>query len=130
MPKGKINPHTIKLLNELNYETSELRSKSRDEFVHPNAPKIDFVITVCDNAAGEVCPIWPGHPLRAHWGIPDPAAVEGSEKKIMQAFTTAYQQLCTRIELFVKLPISSLDAVSLGQRINEIGRIADTPSPR
>ncbi len=121
MPKGSVNPHTIKLLQQLHYDTANLCSKSWDEFTQPNAPKIDFVITVCDNAAGEVCPIWPGHPLKAHWGIPDPAAAEGSEEQIMQAFTQAYNRLQERIARFVELPFAEMDAQTLRQRVNAIG---------
>lgn len=128
MPKGAVNPHTIKLLQQLDYDIANLRSKSWDEFTQANAPKIDFVITVCDNAAGETCPIWPGHPLKAHWGIPDPAAAEGSEEQIMQAFITAYQQLQRRIALFVEIPFANLDPSALKQRVNAIGHLAEEKS--
>jgi arsenate reductase len=129
-PKGAVNPYAIKLLQQSGYtEAATLRSKSWDEFTEPDAPKIDFVITVCDNAAGESCPVWPGHPLRAHWGIPDPAAVKGPEDRIMQAFATTYYQLNTRIALFLEIPFADLDASALKQRIDAIGKIYDASVP-
>lgn len=126
MPRGEINPHAIRLLQGLNYKTDQLRSKSWNEFASPEAPKLDFVITVCDNAAGEVCPIWPGQPIQAHWGVPDPAAAEGSEAEIALAFADAYRQLFNRITIFAALPIESLDRLALKRKMDEIGATSDT----
>lgn len=120
-PKGEPNPHAILLLKELGYETSGFRSKSWDEFAQPNSPKMDFIITVCDSAAGEACPYWPGHPLVAHWGIPDPASVEGSDAEKRAAFMEGYRRLAARISEFVNLDIDNLDLASLKQRLNAIG---------
>ena len=125
-PKGQVHPAAISLLTELDYDTSEFRSKSWDEFSRPDAPKLDFVFTVCDNAAGETCPIWPGQPMTAHWGIEDPAAVEGTGQA--QAFWNAYQQLQRRIQLFLALPIEDIDELSLRNRLNDIGETADQGS--
>jgi len=125
MPKGKVNPNAIALLRRLDFPTVDFRSKSWDEFAQADAPKMDFVFTVCDNAANEVCPIWPGQPMTAHWGVPDPAAVEGSEAHITQAFRDALMALQRRIELFVNLPVSSLDRMSLKNRLDQIGKTAD-----
>jgi arsenate reductase len=124
-PKGGVNPHAIKLLQSLGFETADLRSKSWDEFERPDAPKLDFVFTVCDSAAAEVCPIWPGQPMTAHWGVPDPAAVEGSEAEISLAFADAFRLLNNRITLFAGLPVEGLDRLSLQRRLNEIGKPAD-----
>lgn len=121
-PKGEVHPSAIALLKNMDYETDVFRSKSWDEFSGPDAPKIDFVFTVCDNAASEPCPIWPGHPMTAHWGIPDPAAVEGTEVEKTQAFADAYRVLNKRIEVFINLPIESLDKMSLKHRFDEIGQ--------
>ena len=123
-PAGRVNPAAIELLQQQGYDTDGLRSKSWDEFAAPGAPEIDFIFTVCDNAAGEVCPIWPGKPATAHWGIPDPAHVEGEEAK-RKAFKTAYDQLARRIQLFMSLPIDKLDKLTLKEKLEEIGRIAD-----
>ena len=120
-PKGAVNPHAIALLKKLDHPTDTLRSKSWDEFAKSGAPQMDFVFTVCDNAANEVCPVWPGHPVSAHWGVPDPAAVEGDENKIASAFREAYLALLRRIELFVNLPVKSLDRISLQNQLNAIG---------
>lgn len=128
MPRGEINPHALRLLDSLNYKTDRLRSKSWDEFAKPDAPKLDFVITVCDNAAGEVCPIWPGQPIQAHWGVPDPAGAEGSDAEIALAFADAYRQLYNRIAVFAALPIESLDSIALKRRMDEIGATNDTPA--
>ena len=125
-PKGQVHPAAISLLTELDYDTSEFRSKSWDEFSRPDAPKLDFVFTVCDNAAGETCPIWPGQPMTAHWGIEDPAAVEGTGQA--QAFWNAYQQLQRRIQLFLALPIEDIDELSLQNRLKDIGKTADQGS--
>ena len=122
-PKGEINPHTIETLKKLNYVTDVLRSKSCwDEFAVPGAPKLQFVFTVCDQAAQEVCPLWPGQPMSAHWGIPDPAAVEGNEAERRIAFANAYRMLFNRISIFVNLPMASLDRLTLQRRLDEIGR--------
>ena len=120
-PKGEVNPLTLKLLTEMNLPTEGLRSKSWDEYSVPGAPQMDFVFTVCNQAASEVCPIWPGHPMSAHWGIPDPAAVEGTEAEKMRAFREAFTTLKRRVELFASLPVASLDRMSLKKRIDEIG---------
>jgi protein-tyrosine-phosphatase len=128
MPRGEINPHALRLLDSLNHKTDQLRSKSWDEFARPAAPKLDFVITVCDNAAGEVCPIWPGQPIQAHWGVPDPAGADGSDAEIALAFADAYRQLYNRITVFAALPIESLDGIALKRRMDEIGATNDTPA--
>jgi arsenate reductase len=121
-PKGQVHPYVIDLLAKLNYPTAGLRSKSWDEFAAPGAPALDFVFTVCDNAANEVCPIWPGQPMTAHWGLPDPVAVEGTEVERRLAFADAYRMLNNRIGLFANLPLKSLDKLSLQRRLDEIGR--------
>lgn len=121
-PRGSINPNTLKLLDQLGYDTSGFRSKSWDEFAKHGAPEIDFIFTVCDDAAGEVCPVWPGKPLTAHWGVADPSAVKGSELEIAMAFQKAYRLLYRRIELFAALPIRGLDTMTLKARLREIGR--------
>jgi arsenate reductase len=123
MPTGKVNPHALALLQRLGYETGGYRSKSWDEFAGDDAPQFDFIITVCDNAAGEVCPIWPGKPSKAHWGIPDPAAA--GEADIEQAFADAYRRMKARIDRFVALPLDKLDAPSLKQELGAIGEIDD-----
>ena len=131
MPKGQVHPLTIKLLTQLNYDTTALRSKAWDEFAAPGAPQLDFVFTVCDNAANEVCPIWPGQPMSAHWGVPDPAAVEGSDSEKALAFADTYRMLNTRIGIFTSLPLASLDSLSLQKRLDEIGKAkADTTPER
>lgn len=129
MPKGQINAHATPIVESLGFKASDFRSKSWDEFAAPGAPKLDFVITVCDDAAGEVCPIWPGQPMTAHWGIPDPAAVTGSEAVIGAAFAEACRQLTNRINLFLALPMESVDRMSLQARLREIGKSADRPAP-
>jgi arsenate reductase len=123
-PKGRVNPHTIQLLQSLAYETSGFRSKSWNEFARPGAPALDFVFTVCDNAAGETCPVWPGQPMTAHWGIEDPAEVEGSDIEKEAAFVTAFRFLKNRIAAFTSLPLHSIDRLSLGTRLRDIGRMA------
>jgi len=125
-PKGAVHPAAISLLKELDYDTGDFRSKSWDEFAKPGAPPLDFVFTVCDNAAGEVCPTWPGQPMTAHWGIEDPAAVEGEDQA--QAFWNSYQQLQRRIQLFLALPIEDIDELSLQNRLREIGKTSDVES--
>ena len=121
-PKGQVHPFAIDLLKKMNYPTAGLRSKSWDEFAGPDAPKLDFVFTVCDNAANEVCPIWPGQPMTAHWGVPDPAAAEGTEAERHLAFAEAYRMLNNRIGVFTSLPLRSLDRLTLQKRLDEIGR--------
>ena len=121
-PTGRVNPHALDLLQRLGYPTDGLRSKNWDEFAAPESPALDFVFTVCDNAAGEVCPLWPGQPITAHWGIPDPAAVEGTDEQKRRAFDDAYRVLDRRISLFVSLPIRSLERLVLQERVAEIGR--------
>ena len=121
-PKGRVNPRTLTLLRGLGFDTSGFRSKSWNEFAKPGAPALDFVFTVCDNAAGEACPVWPGKPITAHWGISDPAEATGTEAQIGQAFSDAYRMLNQRIGLFTSLPIASLDKLSLQNRLREIGR--------
>ncbi|MGE3992561.1 arsenate reductase ArsC [Pseudorhodoplanes sp.] len=128
-PKGQVHPKTIELLKSLGYETSRFRSKSWDEFARPGAPEIDFIFTVCDNAAGETCPIWPGKPLTAHWGVPDPAAAEGTDAEIALAFPNAYRMLSRRIELFLALPLASLDRMTVQAQLNEIGRLNQKLTP-
>lgn len=120
-PKGEVNPHTIALLKRLRFPAEGLRSKSWDEFAQPGAPVLDFIFTVCDDAANEACPVWPGQPMTAHWGLPDPAAVAGDEKVIENAFRQAFMILQRRIELFANLPIKALDRMSLKKRLDEIG---------
>ena len=120
-PKGEVHPRALALLQRLHYPTAGYRSKAWDEFALPGAPVLDFVFTVCDNAAQEVCPIWPGQPMTAHWGVPDPAAATGTEAEIGLAFSDAYRQLNNRIGLFVNLPLTKLDRLSLQKRLREIG---------
>ena len=122
-PKGQVNPRTIELLKALGYDTSGFRSKSWGEFAKPGAPPLDFVFTVCDNAAGEACPVWPGQPMTAHWGVPDPAEAKGTPAEIALAFKDAYRMLHQRIGVFTALPIRSLDQLSLQMRLKEIGRM-------
>jgi arsenate reductase (thioredoxin) len=123
-PKGEVHPAALELLREAGYPTETLRSKNWIEFAATDAPPIDFIFTVCDNAAGETCPVWPSKPITAHWGIPDPAAVEGGGQAL--AFWTAYRQLQRRIELFLSLPLASIDRMTLANRLREIGSTADT----
>jgi protein-tyrosine-phosphatase len=117
--------HTLQLLESLGYDTSNFRSKSWSEFARPGAPVLDFVFTVCDNAAGESCPVWPGQPMTAHWGVPDPAEAKGTPAEIALAFKDAYRMLHQRIGVFAALPIRSLDRLSLQQRLRDIGRMDD-----
>jgi len=121
-PKGRVNPNTLTLLRGLGYDVSGFRSKSWEEFARPGAPPLDFIFTVCDNAAGEACPVWPGKPMTAHWGIPDPAEATGTDAQIGQAFSEAYRMLNQRIGIFTSLPISQLDNLTLQNRLREIGR--------
>lgn len=121
-PKGEVHPLALELLSNMKVPTAGLRSKSWDEFAGSGAPEMDFVFTVCDNAAGEVCPVWPGQPMTAHWGIADPAAATGSERERRAAFRTAFTELDSRIKIFTSLPIRSLDRIKLQERLNAIGR--------
>ncbi|HWU55559.1 MAG TPA: arsenate reductase ArsC [Rhizomicrobium sp.] len=121
-PKGAVHPQALALLERLGCPTDGLRSKSWDEFARPDAPQMDFVFTVCDDAASEVCPVWPGHPMTAHWGVPDPAAVEGTDAEIAKAFKDAYLTLQRRIELFAELPVRNLGRISLRHHLGEIGK--------
>lgn len=125
MPNGTVNPLAIEQLHNLHLSTAGLRSKSWEEFAAPGAPQMDFVFTVCDNAAGEVCPVWPGQPMTAHWGIPDPAAVEGSDFEKHRAFVEAFRQLRNRIELLVNLPLDKLDHIALQKHLDDIGRVPE-----
>jgi protein-tyrosine-phosphatase len=127
-PKGAVHPVALELLRHMNMPTEGLRSKSWDEFARPGAPKLDFVFTVCDNAASEVCPVWPGQPMTAHWGIRDPADVEGSDAEKWLAFRTAFRELDARIKIFTSLPIRSLDRLKLQERLDAIGK-ARTEEP-
>lgn len=124
-PKGEVHPKSLELLKSLGYDVSEFRSKSWDEFAADGAPEFDFIFTVCDNAAGEACPIWLGHPMTAHWGIPDPAAAEGTEAEINLAFAEAYRQMKNRIEAFIALPLSSLDKLAQAKELKAIGTMQD-----
>lgn len=131
-PKGRINPLALKVLAAANYPTDGMRSKSWLEFAAPDAPVMDFVFTVCDSAAGESCPVWPGQPMTAHWGIEDPAAVEGTELEKEAAFLAAFRYLKNRIGVFTNLPLRSIDRLALGTKLREIGRLegATTPQPK
>jgi len=120
-PRGEVHPFALDLLRELNYDTSALRSKSWDEFAGPDAPELDFVFTVCDNAANEVCPVWPGQPMTAHWGLPDPSSATGTEAERRYAFADTHRMLFQRIGIFTNLPFESLDKLSLKQRLDDIG---------
>ena len=128
-PKSQVNPNTIQLLRALGYDTSSFRSKSWSEFAKPGAPPLDFVFTVCDNAAGEACPVWPGQPMTAHWGVPDPAEARGSDAEIALAFKDAYRMLFQRIGIFTALPIRSLDKLSLQNKLREIGHMNKLVEP-
>lgn len=128
-PKGEVHPLALKLLNNLNYDTTPLRSKSWEEFTAPNAPDLDFVFTVCDNAANEVCPVWPGQPMTAHWGLPDPAEAKGSETQRALAFADTYRMLNNRIGIFTSLPLTSLDELSLRKQLDDIGRSESAVAP-
>ena len=128
-PKGTVHPFALELLRRQDYPTDELRSKSWTEFATPGAPKLDFVFTVCDNAAGEVCPIWPGQPVTAHWGLPDPAAVHGDDAERRLAFAATLRMLYNRIAAFTNLPLKSLDKMSLQRRVEKIGRRSSAGTP-
>ncbi len=122
LPRGEVNAHALTLLQRLDFPTEDLRSKSWDEFAQAGAPPLNFVFTVCDNAAQEVCPIWPGQPMSAHWGLLDPAAETGSEKDIVIAFRKAFHMLERRIQIFANLPVEKLDRISLKKRLDDIGK--------
>lgn len=124
-PKGQVHPYALDLLRKLHYDVSDARSKSWKEFERPDAPELDFVFTVCDNAAAEVCPVWPGQPMTAHWGVPDPAAAHGNEAEVRFAFADTLRMLTNRINIFVSLPLRSLDQLTLKKRLEEIGKIRD-----
>lgn len=121
-PAGQVHPMALSLLEKLNYDTGFARSKSWDEFAEPDAPQMDFIFTVCGNAANETCPVWPGHPVSAHWGVDDPAAVTGSDAEKQLAFADAYRMLNQRVSIFASLPLANLDAASLKERLVEIGK--------
>jgi protein-tyrosine-phosphatase len=128
-PTGKVHPMALELLERYNYPTARLRSKSWDEFAGPDAPALHFVFTVCDRAAGEACPVWPGQPMTAHWGVDDPAAFVGPDDRKLRLFRDVYFQLERRIQIFTNLPIASLDRLSLKKRLDEIGRTrAEAPA--
>ena len=129
-PAGKVNPFAIELLQKNRLPTSGLRSKNWDEFASSGAPQLDFVFTVCDNAAGEVCPVWPGQPITAHWGVADPAAATGSDDERRKAFLRAFSELSTRINLLLALPLEKLDRLTLKRRLDEIGRGAAIENSR
>jgi arsenate reductase (thioredoxin) len=128
-PKGAVHPLALKVLESYGYPTEGARSKGWDEFATPDAPRLDFVFTVCDNAAGEVCPVWPGQPVTAHWGIEDPAAAEGTELERERAFVLAFRYLKNRISAFLALPITKLDRLALTKEVENIGRSKGTTSP-
>ena len=121
-PAGRVNPFALELLRKNRMSTERLRSKNWEEFAQPGAPRMNFVFTVCDNAAGEVCPVWPGQPVSAHWGIEDPAAVQGTDEERRKAFLKAFTQLSTRINLFLNLPLEKLDRMALKAKLDEIGK--------
>ena len=122
-PKGRVHPEALQLLQSFGYDTSSFRSKSWSKFADPGAPLLDFVFTVCDNAAGEACPVWPGQPMTAHWGVPDPAEAKGTPAEIAFAFEDAYRMLNQRIAVFTALPLRSIDALSLQSKLREIGQM-------
>ena len=121
-PSGRVNPFAIEQVQALGYPAENLRSKSWDEFAQPGSPQMDFIVTVCDNAAGEVCPLWPGQPVTAHWGFPDPAAVEGTDEEKREAFARTLQQIRTRVQLVLSLPLETLDRMAVENRMKAIGR--------
>jgi len=132
MPTGEVNPHALALLKKFNFDTRSFRSKPWDEFsrdTNPDAPALDFVFTVCDNAAGEVCPIWPGQPMSAHWGMPDPALATGNDAEIGLAFADTFRMLSNRIDIFMNLPIAKIDKLSLQRRLDQIGQTTGVPKP-
>jgi arsenate reductase len=121
-PTGRVNPFAIELVREMGYPVENLRSKSWDEFASPGAPRMDFVVTVCDNAAGEACPLWPGQPLTAHWGFPDPAAVSGTDEQKRAVFAQTLRQIRTRVQLFLSLPLETLDRMAIETKMRAIGK--------
>jgi len=121
-PSGRVNPFAVEQVQALGYSAENLRSKSWDEFAQPDSPQMDFVVTVCDNAAGEVCPLWPGHPVTAHWGFPDPAAVEGTDEQKRAAFALTLRQIRNRVQLFLSLPLETLDRMAIETRMRELGK--------
>ncbi len=125
-PKDEVHPFTLDLLKRMNHPVDFARSKSWDEFAGPDAPKLDFVFTVCDNAANEVCPVWPGQPMSAHWGVPDPAAATGTDAEKRLAFADTYRMLDNRISIFTNLPLASIDRLTLQTRLDEIGQKVDS----
>lgn len=127
-PAGQVNPYAIDQLESLNFDTSKFRSKNWDEFAEKNAPKMDFVFTVCDSAAAESCPVWPGQPMTAHWGVPDPAAVEGSDAEIRFAFADTFRMLNSRISIFLNLPLASIDSLSIQRELDKIGKATPAKS--
>jgi protein-tyrosine-phosphatase len=127
-PKGAVHPAALALLRRMNFDVSRFRSKSWNEFTGADAPKLDFVFTLCDDAAAEICPVWPGQPMTAHWGIPDPAAAKGNEAEVNLAFADAFRMLTNRISIFVNLPLRSLDQLSLQERLDAIGKTKDAGS--
>jgi arsenate reductase len=130
LPTGKVNPHALDILRRMRIAVKEPRSKSWNEFAQPGAPVMDFVFTVCDNAAGEICPVWPGQPMTAHWGVADPAAVGGDESARIYAFRMAFRELENRIKIFTSLPIRQLDNVRLQKQLNDIGRTSLTDTDK
>jgi protein-tyrosine-phosphatase len=127
-PKGFVHPYALDLLRRLNFDVSQARSKSWKEFSGPDAPKLDFAFTLCDDAAAEACPVWPGQPMTAHWGLPDPAAAQGNEAEVRLAFADAMRMLTNRINIFVSLPLKSLDALSLQKQLDAIGKLREAPA--
>ena len=129
-PKRHVHPYALELLQRLHYDVSALRSKNWQEFAKPGAPKLDFVFTVCDNAAAEACPVWPGQPMTAHWGIPDPAQATGTEAEIRLAFADALRMLTNRINIFISLPIRSLNQLALQKQLDAIGKVKDSTAKK
>ena len=127
-PAGAVNPYALELLERRNHRTDHLRSKDWDEFAAPGAPVMNFAFTVCDRAAGEVCPLWPGQPISAHWGFPDPAAVKGKEAEVRAAFANTYREIATRIEIFTSLPLESLDRLAIERKLDEMGASRRSPA--
>jgi arsenate reductase (thioredoxin) len=128
-PKGRVHPCTLDLLRKLNFDVAGFRSKSWSEFARPDAPELDFVFTVCDNAAAEICPVWPGQPMTAHWGVPDPVAATGNEAEVRLAFADAFRMLNNRISIFVSLPLRSLDKLTLQKQLDAIGKTKGAGEP-
>ncbi len=128
LPKGTVHPLAIELLQKMNFKTDGLRSKNWEEFAGPDAPPMDFVFTVCDNAAAEVCPVWPGQPMSAHWGVPDPAEEQADPTKQHLAFAEAFRMLNNRIQIFMNLPMDSLDRLALQERLHQIGKAKEEPA--